>query len=195
MAAFTFEIKLLHTDPGVTRVVKVSSDSSMYLLHHIIQQVMTWKNYHLYHFTIGERTIGDVRLLEEEAFGEVEDGKSIKVEDVFTHTGMVVEYLYDIGDYWEHEIQLIDISDDPQTEALPILVGGKNGSPPEDCGGVEGFIECKRILSNPLHPEFTEMFEWVGRKSTPLRFNKKAAEKELSKLNAMIKMYEAGFSN
>ena len=54
MPTFTFFIKLIGTDPLVTRTFKVSSESSMYVLHHIIQVVMGWKNYHLYQFEVGE---------------------------------------------------------------------------------------------------------------------------------------------
>jgi hypothetical protein len=37
----------------------IASESSMYLLHHVIQEVMGWKNYHLYQFTFDNLTIAD----------------------------------------------------------------------------------------------------------------------------------------
>ena len=43
MPTLTFHLKLIGTDPLVTRTFKVSSESSMYVLHRIIQEVMGWK--------------------------------------------------------------------------------------------------------------------------------------------------------
>ena len=69
MPTLTFHLKLIGTDPLVTRTFKVSSESSMYVLHHIIQIVLGWKNYHLYQFEVGELVIADKRLWEESAMG------------------------------------------------------------------------------------------------------------------------------
>ena len=41
----TFHIKLIGTHPLVTHTYKVSSESAMYVLHHIIQVVMGWKRF------------------------------------------------------------------------------------------------------------------------------------------------------
>jgi hypothetical protein len=61
MHALTFTIKLVGTAPLVTRTFKVSSEITMYELHHSIQVVMGWQNY-FYPFTIGDRTNEDQRL-------------------------------------------------------------------------------------------------------------------------------------
>ena len=41
----------------------MSSESSMYVLHHIIQVVMGWNNYHLYQFEVGELVMADKRVV------------------------------------------------------------------------------------------------------------------------------------
>jgi hypothetical protein len=193
MPAYLLTIELLETDPLVTRKIKVSSESSMYLLHHIIQQVMPWKNSHLYMFTIDGRIIADSRLLDEE-LGMIEDAKTLMLEDVLTTPGKTVGYEYDFGDNWKHLIRLEEIIHQPQSEALPQILDGSNACPPEDCGGVDGFRDLKEILSNPLHEEFISTVEWIGYTYRVTKFSKPAAEKELSKLNGMIRQYEAGFS-
>ena len=45
MPTLTFHIKLIGTEPLVSRTFKVSTESSMYVLHHIIQVVMGWKRF------------------------------------------------------------------------------------------------------------------------------------------------------
>jgi hypothetical protein len=62
MPILTFHIKLVGTDPLVTRTFKVSSEMTIYELHHTIQVVMGWKNYHLYQFEVGDTDIADSRL-------------------------------------------------------------------------------------------------------------------------------------
>ena len=54
MPILTFHIKLVGTDPLVTRTFMASSEITMYELHHTIQVVMGWNNYHLYQFEVGE---------------------------------------------------------------------------------------------------------------------------------------------
>ena len=97
MPTLTFYLKLIGTNPLVTRTFKVSSESSMYVLHHIIQVVMGWKNYHLYQFEVGTMVIADKRLWEEDGMGPVTDVKDVSVGEVFTKVGTTAVYEYDWG--------------------------------------------------------------------------------------------------
>ena len=98
MPILTFHLKLIGTEPLVTRTFKVSSESSMYVLHHIIQVVMGWKNYHLYQFEVGELVIADKRLWDEDDMGPITDVKKVSVGEVFDKVGITAEYEYDFGD-------------------------------------------------------------------------------------------------
>lgn len=192
MAIYFLRIDLKETQPLVTRNVMVSSESSMYLLHHIIQAAMGWLNNHLYEFTKEEVRIGDTRLLDDE-MGPVIEAKKIKLKDVLKRVGESVDYEYDFGDVWKHEITLVSVSQAPQLVVLPYLISGKNACPPEDCGGISGFEDLKKIISNPKDKEFGRMRDWIGLNYDPLKFNKKTAESKLAKLNASINSYEKGF--
>ena len=192
MPSFTFKITLEDTNPVVSRTFIVSSENSMYVLHQIIQVVMGWKNYHLYQFTINDLIIADRRLVLDE-MGEVTDGKTLMIEDIFTKVGTAVKYEYDFGDGWMHHLELINISNKPVNEILPLLVDGENACPPEDCGGVSGYLQLKKILLDKSDEEHLSMLAWVGYKFNPLKFDIKTASKELLKLNAKIKKYEEGF--
>ena len=193
MPTLTFYIKLIGTVPLVTRTFKVSSESSIYVLHHIIQVVMGWKNYHLYQFEFGELVIADKRLWEEEEMGPITDVKDVSVGEVFTKVGTTAVYEYDFGDGWMHHLELVDRSTHPTQEVLPLVISGENACPPEDCGGIHGYKKLLEVLKNPIHPEYRETKVWVGSKFNPTNFSVDACNKELGKLNKYTKEYENGF--
>ena len=190
---FTFHIKLIGTEPLVTRTFKVSSESSMYVLHHIIQVVMGWNNYHLYQFEVGELVIADKRLWDEEEMGPITDVKDVSVGEVFTKVGIAAVYEYDFGDGWMHRLELVDRSIHPTQEVLPLVISGENACPPEDCGGIHGYKELLEVLKNPKNPEYRVTKVWVGSTFNPTKFNVDVCNKELGKLNKYMKEYEESF--
>lgn len=192
MPTFTFKIDLINTEPLVSRTIKVSSETTLYLMHHIIQTVMGWENRHLYEFTINTLLFADSRLVDED-YGDVTDVKTVLMEDVFPKTGATAIYLYDFGDGWKHQIELIEVSNAPQNELLPSFVSGQNACPPEDCGGVYRYKEIIEILADPSHEEFESIVDWLGPKFNPIAFNRLAIEKGLGILGAKIKGYENRF--
>ena len=68
-------------------------------------------------------------------------------------------YTYDMGDNWEHQIRLIRVIEDYDKES-PYLLKASGQTPPEDVGGVGGFISFREIILNPDHPEYKVMKEW-----------------------------------
>lgn len=192
MPTYTFKIDLINTEPLVSRTIKVSSETSLYLMHHIIQTVMGWENRHLYEFTINNIRFTDSRLVDED-FGDITDVKTVLLEDVFPKTGATAIYLYDFGDGWKHQIELIEISNAPQNELLPSLVSGQNACPPEDCGGVYRYRDLLEILTDPSNEEYESIVEWLGPKFNPITFNRLAIEKGLGSLGSRIKGYERSF--
>lgn len=57
--------------------------------------------------------------------------------------------------------------------------------------GVHGYAELKEILKDPENINHEDFWQNVGLSFNPLKFNKKAAEKELAKLTAKIRKYES----
>ena len=94
MPTFTFKIDLINTEPLVSRTINVSSETTLYLMYHIIQAVLGWENRHLYEFSINNLRFADSRLVDEE-FGNFTDVKMVLLEDVFSKTGTKATYLYD----------------------------------------------------------------------------------------------------
>ena len=50
-------------------------------------------------------------------------------------------YLYDMGDYWEHEVRIEQFLERKQKKTYPVCIGGSGPCPPEDCGGPPGYLE------------------------------------------------------
>jgi hypothetical protein len=161
-------------------------------MHHIIQTVMGWENRHLYEFYINNLRFADSRLVDED-FGDITDVKTVLLEDVFPKTGTTGIYLYDFGDGWRHQFELIEISNAPQNELLPSFVSGQNACPPEDCGGPYRYREIIEIIVDTFHEEYNDMVEWLGTKFNPTAFNRLSFEKGLGTLGAKINGYEKGF--
>ena len=193
MPILTFHIKLVGTDPLVARTFKVSSEITMYELHHTIQVVMGWKNYHLYQFEVGDTAIADSRLWDEDDMRPITDAKKVSVGDVFTELRITAGYEYDFGDGWMHHLELVDRSNHPTNEVLPLVVSGENACPPEDCGGIHGYKELLEVLKNPKHPEYRETKVWVGSTFNPTKVSADVCNKDLGKLNKYMKEYEDGF--
>lgn len=53
------------------------------------------------------------------------------------------------------DIQLLD-------KESPYLVEASGQAPPEDVGGVSGFLDFRKIMLDPRHPEYAETKEWAG---------------------------------
>jgi len=193
MSILTFQIKLIDTNPLVSRTFRVSSKNSMFVLHHIIQVTMGWKNYHLYQFEVNQMLIADKRLWDEYEMEPITDVKEVSVGEVFTKVGTTAVYEYDFGDGWMHHLALVDRSTHPAQEVLPLVISGENACPPEDCGGIHGYKKLLEVLKNPKHPEYREYRVWVGSKFNPTKFSTDTCNKELMKLNKYIKEYEEGF--
>lgn len=79
--------------------------------------------------------------------------------------GGVVEFLntYEMGDNWEHHIEVLDLLDAPTGSRLPFLLDGRSRAPPEDIDGVPGFEIFLEAINGPNHEDHDDLVEWYGR--------------------------------
>lgn len=80
------------------------------------------------------------------------------LEDVFQE-GLTVEYMYDFGDGWEHNITLEKRVHGNIFQATYIDGNGKR--PPEDVGGAPGFETYLQTVNDSTHPDFDSMKVWA----------------------------------
>jgi len=66
---------------------------------------------------------------------------------------------------------------------LPIIVDFLNEAcPPEDCGGIWGYMELLEILKDPNHPEYEDRIEdWLGEDFDSEYFNLEEVNKKFRK--------------
>jgi hypothetical protein len=148
------------------RRIIVPADLELAGLHKVLQSVFHWKNYHLYDFTIlddgGRKPIARIVPFKEDL---EYDENAILIErhilSEFLPKHKNVVYTYDMGDNWEHKIQLVRVIEEHDRET-PYLLEANGQTPPEDVGGVGGFIDFREIMMNPSHPEYTDMKVWAG---------------------------------
>lgn len=142
----------------------VPADMKFAQFHKVLQDVFDWKNYHLYDFTIFDEKTKEavVRMVPSEEDMEYDESAVLMEEHTLAeffpeHKQML--YTYDMGDNWEHIIQLVRVIEEYDGE-LPYLLEASGQTPPEDVGGVGGFVSLREIMLNPQHPEYAEIKEW-----------------------------------
>lgn len=164
----------------IYRRVSVPSYYTFRQLSNVILTVFDWLDYHIHEFIVeqkeGMKLILQMdddpdRLLDSEmANMELKLEQFVSIDEVFSKEPILISYIYDLGDYWEHEIILEKITE--REERLPIYLEGKGERPPEDVGGSGGFEEYLEIIADKDHPEHEFMVDWAS----PLRERKRSEE-------------------
>jgi hypothetical protein len=83
-----------------------------------------------------------------------------RLRDVLQPRKTRIDYLYDMGDSWEHRLTVSKVRQGEPGACYPRLVGGEWAGPPEDCGGIPGFYETLEALADPAHPDHAGLTEW-----------------------------------
>jgi pRiA4b ORF-3-like protein len=63
-----------------------------------------------------------------------EDAEAAALEIVLHGGVRQMEYVYDMGDYWEHSIIVERVTAPLSEVTYPQFLGGERRCPPEDCG-------------------------------------------------------------
>lgn len=140
----------------VWRRVLVPTRARLSDLHRVLQVVMGWEDSHAHQFEIDGKQYG----LPSDDFQKVYDeskpslASRLEVGDVFA-------YEYDFGDGWEHEIRVEAKHPRSSAQVYPICIGGRLACPPEDCGGLYGYIDIVDQLldgGDVMDPERKERY-------------------------------------
>jgi len=126
------KVRLLGISPMIWRRVLVPASTTLRELHGVFQVVMGWEGIHLFVFDIHAVRYGSYELFAANPDAPLH-GFSLRENDRFS-------YIYDMGDYWEHEIR-VEVINPPPKKSYPVCIGGSGTCPPEDCGGPHGFHE------------------------------------------------------
>jgi Plasmid pRiA4b ORF-3-like protein len=193
--AYLLRIELCHLDPVIYREVLVAPSMSLAKLHGVIQAAMGWEDCHMYGFARHSGKGGKARggywgasaqdrfeppsenLFDSDAAAS---DRTTLLRDVLKKPKDKLFYLYDFGDNWEHLITLKSI--EPEDGLLPRLMKAEHACPPEDCGGMGGFINMIQAFVNPQDPEHHDVREWLGEDFEPGALDFKALEAAVKRI-------------
>lgn len=165
---FQFKITLKDTKPPVWRRIQVPETYTFWDLHVAIQDAMGWWDSHLHSFHIRHPISGmqvdiGIPFEDDDMFGmEKKVDWEMKIADWFTLKSPRANYMYDFGDSWEHSVVLEKILQRETGISYPVCIDGKRACPPEDCGGIGGYLELLYVLSHPKNRRHKELKGWLG---------------------------------
>lgn len=170
---YQFKIILEESKPPIWRRVLVPSTLTLKQMHDVIQACFGWEDCHLYNFEVLGRHFND----------EVPNSLSTTIHSVGFVPKNRFRYTYNFIDNWYHLGVLEKILSNHDNSLTSHCLKGKGASPPEDCGGIWGYEDKLKILSDIDHPEYEEIVEWMGDDFDPRLFDLKEVNSRLSQLN------------
>ena len=160
MSIIEIKVILKDIEPAVTRTLQVPADMSLDRLHLTLQTAMGWTNSHLYMFEADRVTWG---LADPDFGGDDLPANKSTLSQVIEDTGKkTINYVYDFGDNWEHEVKIGKMTEPVPGELYPRLTEVIGKCPPEDVGGFPGYDEFLDAMADPKHPEHQHLKDWYG---------------------------------
>lgn len=179
-------ITLMEVHKKVRRVVEVPLGVSLADLHLIIQAAMGWQNSHLYEFHDGRRIYGTSVPGWSDPDYRVTPAAKTRLAELMTAAKRRIGYVYDMGDDWQHRLDIVRLGEAAEGVAYPRLVEAKGRCPPEDVGGFPGFEQFLEAINDPRHPEHRALREWYGAGFDPKDADEPAIGANLARLAARL---------
>jgi hypothetical protein len=169
LTIYQLKVTLTGSRPPIWRRLQVRSDTTLQELHDILQFSMGWLDGHLHQFVVGGVQYGPA---DDEDWGiDVEDERAVTVADIVSGAGDRFVYEYDFGDGWEHDVRIEKVLEPKPEASYPVCLTGRRACPPDDVGGIWGYADFLRSISDPGDPEHDELLEWVGGEFDPEAFD------------------------
>ncbi len=159
--AARIRITLYDLEPAPWRRVEVPLSMTFMQLHHTIQAAFLWQNSHLWEFDIAGNRYG-LPFEDDPDPDAVVDAGSVRLTELRDKAITEFLYIYDMGDNWEHLIEVEELFVMPQDKRLPVFVDGEWRTPPEDVGGPPGFEMFLEVMEDEAHEEYDDTLEWYG---------------------------------
>ncbi len=151
------KIALRYIKPPIWRRVEVPDTLTFWEFHFVLQILFDWQNSHLFEFRQGRGSInefltGSPAVLpgDEDNMPEWQlDPRQVALDEILRKPKDKVAYVYDFGDYWEHDIvveKVLPLAEGHPTPAVRCLAG-KRAAPPEDLGGFPGYEQLLEVLA------------------------------------------------
>jgi hypothetical protein len=144
-------VTLVGANPPVWRRFLLRADASFFDLHAAIQ-ACGWEDTHLWGFF--EPSTGAViaGLPSDNLLGPPDpDARGVRLDTRLASGGDACVYIYDFGDDWTHDV-VMEAIETREGDFERALVDGSGSFPPEDCGGIPGFMRLREFLKTGKDP-------------------------------------------
>lgn len=202
--ALQLKVTIDGSKPPIWRRLIVRDDATLEELHTVIQIAFGWSDDHMHQIEVKKRRFSGAPAMAmatavDSMWGGDEDEPTwgVLLSELQLRANSKLKYTYDFGDNWVHTIQVEkmpkpDEVDEAMHSAtgwklrpdtptpLAACVDGERAGPPEDCGGIWGYMDLCRILADSKDPEYEERMEWAG-EIDPERFDRKAVNRRMKK--------------
>jgi hypothetical protein len=182
---YQIRIALDRSNPEIWRRVLVPAEISLAGFHLVIQSAMGWENEHLHQF-IKNKRFYTIRYPGDGFWNEMTnmdyEKEKLRICDLLLKVKNKISYEYDFGDSWIHTIVLEKIIPAETGVKYPVCIAGKMNCPPEDSGGIFGYMQMLDILKHPENEQYEDFLEWIGEDFDPEEFDMMAINKMLLRL-------------
>lgn len=187
MKRYKIRVSLQGVKPEIWREFEVPYSLKLTSLSGMILYAMGWDEDHLHQFI---KMSGNKRIcyatsyneLSSPLLGGTKDGSKFCIGELVKKEGDTVLFEYDYGDGWMHIVTLGEVADFDGKFKVSLL-DGKRACPPEDCGGVPGYMHVCQAMKHMNSSHTQEMIEWLGCKYDPERFPLDKAKKVIDSFN------------
>ena len=144
MTIYTLKVELSQTPydegDGTWRVIEIKGSQTLDQLHRIIFKAFGRWEHHLYSFYMSgdrrdaSREYASPYLFEDEDFplnSRPHNAKQTRLDELSLRLGQKFNYVFDYGDYWEHVIAVLSVSDESEVGRYPRVVERHGESPPQ----------------------------------------------------------------
>lgn len=187
------KVRLLDISPMIWRRVLVPESVTLRELHGILQVGMGWENMRLYYFDVHAVRYGSLDLSAADP--------DIALSRFGLYAGERFAYLYDMGDFWKHEVHVEKLLERNPKKTYPVCTGGAGVCPPEDFGGASGYLKWREEATGSDARSRLLLiagFEAGVRKGRPSRMltddDREAIENALERMAARAPFLETTFS-
>lgn len=142
--------------PAIYRKFSVPSNISLRHLSEMLVELMGWGGGHLNQFRKGDDYYAPAYQRENEMpvfFGRARNynQEDYRLSDILYEKGKTIEWEYDFGDSWCHDVRLSSIGEYTEGEPLVSFIKGERACPPEDCGGIWDMKICWNCTRSNRH--------------------------------------------
>lgn len=185
---YTLHVTLDGVKPDIYRDLRVPSNLKLTSLAAAILVAMGWDEDHLHQFIVRGKSRRDTKCYatSDNEIGELMDGSydgsRYTIGDILKVKGKDVIFEYDYGDSWYHRVTLNAIEPcdgKPQVS----LIDGKRACPPEDCGGIPGYMRLCQAMQHLDDPDAQELIDWLGTRYDPEAFPLPEAQTMINAFN------------